>query len=170
MVVERGANVTPVEAPIPAESRGDLRPWLAFSACSAIWGSTFLVISIGNDALAPVWAATLRLVLATVLLGLLTGTWECTSHGGPHGDETPFTLELEQNGEKVTGSVSSPQGGMEITSATFRNDVLEIHLDTPDGNYVLTAKLKDGQLSGQTSHDGNPAGKWEGKKAKKSGS
>ena len=105
--------------------------------------------------------------------GLLTGTWECTSHGGPHAgeqDETPFTLELEQNGEKVTGSVSSPQGGMEITSATFRNDVLEIHLDTPDGNYVLTAKLKDGQLSGQTSHDGNPAGKWEGKKAKKSGS
>ncbi len=104
--------------------------------------------------------------------GLLTGTWECTSHGGPHGgeqDQTPFTLELEQNGEKVTGSVSSPQGGMEITSATFKNDVLEIHLDTPDGNYVLTAKLKDGELSGQTSHDGNPEGKWEGKKAKKSG-
>ena len=100
---------------------------------------------------------------------LLTGTWECASHGGEQG-ETPFTLELEQNGEKVTGSVSSPQGGMEITSATFRNDFLEIHLDTPDGNYVLTAKLKDGQLSGQTSHDGNPAGKWEGKKAKKSGS
>ena len=100
---------------------------------------------------------------------LLTGTWECASHGGEQG-ETPFTLELEQNGEKVTGSVSSPQGGMEITSATFRNDFLEIHLDTPDGNYVLTAKLKGGQLSGQTSHDGNPAGKWEGKKARKSGS
>jgi drug/metabolite transporter (DMT)-like permease len=49
------------------------RPWLAFGACSAIWGSTFLAISFGNDALAPVWAATLRLVLAT---GLLTAwTW-----------------------------------------------------------------------------------------------
>jgi drug/metabolite transporter (DMT)-like permease len=70
MVVERGASVTPAEARVPAaEERSDLRPWLAFSACSAIWGSTFLVISIGNDALAPVWAATLRLVLATVLLG-----------------------------------------------------------------------------------------------------
>src|SRR3954453_23250676 len=45
------------------------RPWVAFAACGAIWGSTFLVISIGNDALAPVGAATLRLVLATVLLG-----------------------------------------------------------------------------------------------------
>jgi drug/metabolite transporter (DMT)-like permease len=64
--------MTAAQARAPAvEHKGDLRPWLAFSACSAIWGSTFLVISIGNDALAPVWAATLRLVLATVLLG----TW-----------------------------------------------------------------------------------------------
>jgi len=62
--------VTTAEARLPAvEHKSDLRPWLAFSAFSAIWGSTFLVISIGNDALAPVWAATLRLVLATVLLG-----------------------------------------------------------------------------------------------------
>ena len=126
----------------------------------ALAGVGFLILSIMSFALAKDQKAG---------PGLLTGTWECTSHGGPHGDETPFTLELEQNGEKVTGSVSSPQGGMEITSATFKNDVLEIHLDTPDGNYVLTAKLKDGQLSGQTSHDGNPEGKWEGKKAKKSG-
>ena len=41
---------------------------MAFAACGAIWGSTFLVISIGNDALAPVWAATLRLTLAALLL------------------------------------------------------------------------------------------------------
>ena len=47
-------------------------PWLGFAACSAIWGSTFLAISFGNDALAPVWAATLRLVLATVLLAAWT--------------------------------------------------------------------------------------------------
>jgi drug/metabolite transporter (DMT)-like permease len=46
----------------------DARAWGAFGACGAIWGSTFLVISIGNDALAPVWAATLRLVLASLLL------------------------------------------------------------------------------------------------------
>ncbi len=48
------------------------KPWAAFAACAAIWGSTFLVISIGNDALAPVWAATLRLTLAAALLTLWT--------------------------------------------------------------------------------------------------
>jgi drug/metabolite transporter (DMT)-like permease len=47
---------------------GAAQPWMAFAACGAIWGSTFLVISIGNDALAPVWAATLRLTLAALLL------------------------------------------------------------------------------------------------------
>src|SRR5439155_11839215 len=53
-------------------ARGDARAWAAFAACSAIWGSTFLVISIGNDALAPVWAATLRVALAALLLGAWT--------------------------------------------------------------------------------------------------
>ena len=51
---------------------GGPKAWLAFGACGAIWGSTFLVISIGNDALAPVWAATLRLALAALLLGAWT--------------------------------------------------------------------------------------------------
>lgn len=47
-----------------------LGPWLAFAGATAIWGSTFLAISMGNDALAPVWAATLRLALASVALTL----------------------------------------------------------------------------------------------------
>lgn len=46
------------------------RAWLAFCLCGGIWGSTFLVISLGNDVLAPVWAATLRLVLAAPLLAI----------------------------------------------------------------------------------------------------
>lgn len=98
--------------------------------------------------------------------GLVTGTWECSSHGGENQEgSTPFTLDLEQDGEKVTGSVSSPEGGMEITDATFKDSVLEIHLDTPDGMYVLKATLKEGELKGATTHDGNPMGTWEGKKS-----
>lgn len=57
---------------VAAAPSGEAVAWGAFAACSAIWGSTFLVISIGNDALAPVWAATLRVGLASVLLGSWT--------------------------------------------------------------------------------------------------
>jgi drug/metabolite transporter (DMT)-like permease len=63
------SSVPPTAAP---RASFDARPWLAFGACGAIWGSTFLVISIGNDALAPVWAATLRLTLASLLLAAWT--------------------------------------------------------------------------------------------------
>ncbi len=52
----------------PREREGGPLPWLAFGVCCAIWSSTFLFIRIGNDSLAPVWAAALRLMIASVLL------------------------------------------------------------------------------------------------------
>jgi hypothetical protein len=94
--------------------------------------------------------------------GPLTGTWECTSHGGSQGD-MPATLYLEQNRDVVTGSVSSPMGGMQITSGSFKKNLLEIQLDTPQGIYRVTAKLKKGQLTGEWSTE-NEKGTWEAKK------
>ncbi len=94
--------------------------------------------------------------------GPLTGTWECTAHGGPQGD-LPFTLTLEQSGEQVIGSVESPMGGTEITSATFKKKHLEIHIDTQQGSYDLTARLKKGKLTGEWTHDPDK-GTWEGSK------
>ena len=45
---------------------------LAFASCTLIWGSTFLVISIGNDTVPPMWAGALRLAIAAlVLLGIM---------------------------------------------------------------------------------------------------
>jgi hypothetical protein len=94
--------------------------------------------------------------------GPLTGTWECTAHGGSQGD-LPFTLYLEQSKDSLTGSVSSPMGGTQISAGTVKKDDVEIHIDTPQGNYQLTAKLKKGELSGKWTSD-NENGTWEGKK------
>lgn len=41
---------------------------LAFAACTLIWGSTFLFIRIGNETVPPMWAGTLRLTLASLVL------------------------------------------------------------------------------------------------------
>lgn len=58
----------------PASSPGAARHGLAFAVCTLIWGSTFLFISIGNDTVPPMWAATLRLAIAAaVLLALVLG-------------------------------------------------------------------------------------------------
>ncbi len=96
--------------------------------------------------------------------GPLTGTWECVSHGGPHGDMN-FTLYLEQNKETVTGTVSSPLGSTELTSASFKNNTLEIHIDTDQRNYLLTGRYKHGQLAGAWSTNEDQKGTWEGKKS-----
>jgi hypothetical protein len=92
----------------------------------------------------------------------LTGTWDCQSKGGPDGD-TPFTLYLQQEGENVNGSVSSPLGDAPLSAGTFKHGTLEIEIDTPEGNYVLTAKLDGHALSGSWSYN-NEKGTWEGKK------
>jgi hypothetical protein len=94
--------------------------------------------------------------------GPLTGTWECVSHGSSRGD-MPFTLFLEQSGETVGGSVTSPIGGTNITSATFKKKVLEIRLETDQGTYVLAGKYKKGKLTGDWTHDPEK-GTWEGTK------
>ena len=95
--------------------------------------------------------------------GPLTGTWECTAHGTEQGD-MPFTLTLEQSKQDITGSVSSPMGGTDISSGTFKKKAVEIHINTPNGNYTLIGKLKKNQLSGNWSTDTNQKGAWDGKK------
>ena len=94
--------------------------------------------------------------------GPLSGTWECTAHGAAQGD-IPFTLYLEQTKGSVTGSVSSPMGGTDISAGTMKKNDIEIHFDTPQGNYQLTGRLKKGELSGKWSSD-TENGTWEGKK------
>ena len=59
-----------------------LAGWSAWTSCCFIWGSTFLFIRIGNDALPPVWAASLRLALAAALLALMA-RW--AGHPFPRG-------------------------------------------------------------------------------------
>jgi hypothetical protein len=94
----------------------------------------------------------------------ISGSWQCTAHGGPNGD-IAFTLDLMQDNDKITGSVSSSLGDTDL-NGTFKDGKLEIHIQGGDTNYVLTAKLESGQLSGgEWSNDGGEKGTWDGKKA-----
>lgn len=101
------------------------------------------------------------LALAKDKEGPVTGTWNCTAKGGPEG-VTPFTLTLQQNGDSVDGSVTADQGATNI-NGSFTHGTLEIHINTDNGNYILTAKLEKGALSGTWAHNENK-GTWEGKK------
>ncbi len=67
----------------PARASG-AAPWAAFAVCSAIWGSTFLFIRIGNDTTPPVWGAAVRLAIAAVLFTLIS--WAVRAPW-PRGDQ-----------------------------------------------------------------------------------
>jgi hypothetical protein len=105
---------------------------------------------------------TATLAAAKEKKGPMTGTWDCAAHGSTRGD-IQFTLFLNQHKESLDGSISSPMGGTDISSGTFRHNNLEIHLDTPEGNYILLAKFHKDTLSGTWSSD-NEKGTWTGKK------
>ena len=94
--------------------------------------------------------------------GVMNGTWDCTSHGGQNGDMA-FTLFLTQNKDAVDGTISSPIGGTQISSGNFHHNMLEIHVDTPQGNYTLMAKYSKGTLEGNWAND-TEKGTWTGKK------
>ena len=102
------------------------------------------------------------LAMAKGQKGVMTGTWDCQAHGGNQG-ETSFTLFLQQDKEIVDGSFSSPIGGTQISSGAFKRNLLEIHIDTPQGSYTLMAKFSKGALSGSWTSD-TEKGIWEGKK------
>ena len=76
----------------------------------------------------------------------------------------PFTLDLAQSGDRVTGRVSSPEGELTIAASTLKNGVINIQLlPSPEGTYILTAKsAKQALTNGQVMLDGKSYGSWEG--------
>ena len=57
--------------------------WAALVGMCLIWGSTFLIIRIGNEAVPPLWGATLRMTLAAPLCLLIARATGATFRGGP---------------------------------------------------------------------------------------
>ena len=81
------------------------------------------------------------------------GAWELTIKGpAAHGDLTA-TMDLEQNGKKVTGSFTA-HGNTHTVAGEFANNELSLQTtDTPaDHSITMNAKLADdGTLSGYLS-------------------
>ena len=56
---------------VPGADRNGPAQIAAFLGMTLIWGSTFLVIRIGNESMPPMWGAAFRLALAALLLGAI---------------------------------------------------------------------------------------------------
>jgi Cupin len=96
--------------------------------------------------------------------GPLSGSWEGILYGF-QGD-SPFAFYFHQNQRELTGVFSLQWGGAAITSATFKNNILELHIDTPLGNFLFSGRLNQETLSGEWSTDTGLKGTWKMKKTR----
>ena len=97
--------------------------------------------------------------------GAIAGTWECVAHLSGEND-IPFTMKLEQQGETVTGSIATNDGELEIKSGTFKDNSLDLHLESSDSKYQVSGKLDGDQFKGHWSKEQDGLeGDWEGKKS-----
>ena len=95
----------------------------------------------------------------------VSGTWDCVAHLSGESD-IPFTMNLVQQGETVTGSITTDDGELEIKTGTFKDNLLDLHLETSDAKYLVNGKLDGGQFKGHWSKDPDGLeGDWEGKKS-----
>lgn len=80
----QAAGEAPPSSLSHADAPDDRRPatYVGYAAMCLIWGSTFLAIRIGNEAVAPVWSAAIRLMIAIVLYAALAAA---TRAPWPHG-------------------------------------------------------------------------------------
>ena len=90
-------------------------------------------------------ATALALALGTSALAQsLSGAWDL-SINGPEGAITA-TATLKQDGEKVTGSIESPQGTADL-SGTLKGKVLNMSFTIPGPNGNLDIKV-NGEVDG----------------------
>lgn len=97
----------------------------------------------------------------------LAGTWQCVSHGGDQGT-MPFTLTFQQDGQNISGHVSSQLGDADFDGGTFKDNHLHFVIQGDGDSYDLSATYKDGKLTGTwaTTVSGHK-GTWEGSKPAK---
>ncbi len=89
----------------------------------------------------------------------ISGVWDSLATT-PNGDMSA-TIELKQDGEKVTGEIRSDMGSLPIQAASFKEGKLQFDIELGGGTYRVQAALKDGKLDGGWAPaEGGDGGSW----------
>lgn len=88
----------------------------------------------------------------------LTGSWDGVT--GNSDMSVPFTMNLKLEGEKVTGDISSEQGGTTFTPGVFKDGALSITFDFNGMAVTMVGALKEGKLVGTMDFAGQMQMSW----------
>ncbi len=89
----------------------------------------------------------------------LTGQWDGVT--GNADMSVPFTMNLKLDGEKVTGDISSEQGGAQFNPGTWKDGALSISFEFGGmGTVTVLASFKEGKLVGTMDFAGQMQMSW----------
>ncbi len=89
----------------------------------------------------------------------LTGQWDGVT--GNADMSVPFTMNLKLDGDKVTGDISSEQGGAQFNPGTWKDGALSISFEFSGmGTVTMLASLKEGKLVGTMDFSGQMQMNW----------
>jgi hypothetical protein len=89
----------------------------------------------------------------------ITGAWDGIT--GNNDMSVPFTLNLKLEGEKVTGDISSDQGGAALNPGVWKDGALSISFDFGAmGTVTMLGALKEGKLVGTMDFAGQMQMSW----------
>ncbi len=89
----------------------------------------------------------------------ITGAWDGVT--GNSEMSVPFTMNLKLDGEKVTGDISSEQGGAQISTGTWKNGALNVSFELGGmGTVTMVGALQEGKLVGSLDVAGQMQMQW----------
>jgi hypothetical protein len=78
----------------------------------------------------------------------ISGKYEGVAKSGEIGD-LPLTAEIKNDNGKLSGKIETPQGPITITSGTYADGAVSMKADLGGNELTLTARLKDGKMTGE---------------------
>ncbi len=89
----------------------------------------------------------------------ITGQWDGIT--GNNDMSVPFTMRLKLDGGKVTGDISSEQGGAPLTVGTWKDGALTLSFEMSGmGTITMTGAIQEGKLVGSLDVAGQMQMQW----------
>ncbi len=90
----------------------------------------------------------LMALAATALAADITGKWTASMAGRGGGDPVTITYTFKQDGAKLTGSIDSPMGTMEIKDGKVEGDKLSFAMTFEGGPNGAMKMINEGTING----------------------
>jgi len=94
----------------------------------------------------------------------VTGKWSILAKGSS-GNDSSVTLDVKQEGGKLSGSITTDQGTVPISDGKIDGNQIEFKISLDDGSYTVNGTVDGNQMKGSYKSSSGSGGTFTGTKA-----